>query len=131
MKVSERNIYLYRGDNNKIVITINELTDNSEPFDPSTNPQVPVDISSYTFSMQIRTSTVKHAPLLLDVPSARFVKTDPTNGELTIELIPEDTEDLKLSDDVFDAFYDLQMDTGTQILTVCRGTAFIRRDVTE
>lgn len=132
MQVDVRPIHLYRGDNNKMIFTILELTNPSEPYNPSSNPRVAVDISGWTFRMQVRTSSTMDAPLLIDVSTNdRIVLTDPTEGELTIELIPSDTEDLKLPDDEFDAVYDLEANTGTQIITVSRGPAYIRRDVTQ
>ena len=49
------------------------------------------------------------------------------DGQYTVRIAPEDTEDL----DVGEYFYDLQVSLNSDVFTILRGVLFIEFDVTE
>lgn len=106
-----RSISFVKGDSYAFVVTM-------------TYNGTPLDITGRTYEAMIR-----RIPAADGTPDAQFqaVLTDPVNGELTLYLLPTQTDDLNAT---VKYSWDLQQNNGGVITTLLIGSVTVIQDVT-
>ena len=88
----------------------------------------PMDITGYTFRMQVRESKATSSPILLELTSANGkITTVPLMGEVSLEVSATDTALLSF----LQAFYDLEMVNGTVVTRILEGSCILSKEVTK
>lgn len=132
MHIERKDILIYRGDTTGLSFKVFTLTDLTLPYNPTTNPRIPFNLTGYDLQMQVRNSSALGSRLLIDatIGNGKITVDDALNGEFTVTIPPADTASLSLPEDTYEAHYDVQATASTFVYTLVYGKATIMRDVT-
>jgi len=126
------NIIVPQGTTKVIPFQVTVLTDPLSPFDPQTNPRVPLDLTSASIEMQVRqtynTSTVALTATTLN---GKFTKSDAINGLFELRLLPTDTTDFKFNAAQASYYYDIEVRfSESNIIRIAQGNFVVQREIT-
>lgn len=136
---TQADITIDQGTSVVIPLIFKKLTNQSEPYDPVTNPYVPLNLSGVTIRMQVRKDYDASTTVLSFSSSGdytpRIFITDAANGYAEIRILPADTSytggvGVKISGETFEGVYDVEVDDGTTVIRAFQGTFTITREVT-
>lgn len=127
-----KDITVDQGASHVEVFTIEVLTDPQLPFDASTNPYIPLDLSFASIMMQVRQSyTTSSVILTATDTNGRMVKTDPVNGTFELRVGPDDLELVKGNTGEINYLYDILIDLSPgNIIKVAEGNFIVVRKIT-
>lgn len=99
-----------RGQSIRVIFSLERLTIDSLPYDATTNPYIPVDLTGSTAAMEWRTTASSPVVVLLaSTSNSKLTITDPTSGEINLILVPSDTANLRFKDESVEYGYDLEI----------------------
>lgn len=127
-------ITVYQGKTYVEQFTCQVLTDPALPYNATTNPWIPLDLTTYDVRMQVR-ATYDGAAVKLSAlstgASPKFVK-DNSGGIITLTLLPTDTSTIVFTGEQASYVYDIELvhQTYGTVLLLSFGAFNINREVT-
>ena len=128
-----KDITVTQGTTHVETFTIEQLTHSTLPFDPSTNPYIPVDLTGANFAMMVRptynSSIVVYTATTLN--GAFVTAVDPTTGIVTLKINPTDLNNVKFNSASISYPYNIIMSLSSSFdIEVCSGNFIINRGLT-
>ena len=80
----KKNIYIDQGADHTEIFNLEILTDQTKPYDPTTNPYIPLDLSTFSAKMEIKQTYDSTALLTLTDTSGITLS---SNGIVTIDIL--------------------------------------------
>ena len=132
MATITKDITVTQGATHSEIFTIEQLTHPTLPFDSSTNPYIPVDLSTASIALQVRptynSSIVSYTATTLN---GAIVLTDPINGIFTLTVGPNDLSTIKFNSSSVSYPYNIIITfTSANAIEVCAGNFVINRGIT-
>lgn len=108
------------------------LTNPSLPFNESTNPRIPLDLSSAEIQGQVRPSyNSSSAVLTMTEANGMFVRTDATGGLFELRLTPDSTIDIRINGPVANFYYDIEAKfSADNIVRMVGGRFILSKEIT-
>ena len=127
-----KDITVNQGANHVEVFTIEVLTNDTLPFDATTNPYIPLDLTVATIQMQVRQSYNTSTVILTATDlNGRIVKTDSVNGTFELRIAPDDLDLVKGNSSEVHYLYDLMISlSASNTIKVAEGTFTVIRQIT-
>jgi hypothetical protein len=127
-----KDITVDQGVTHTEIFTIEVLSNQTLPYDPLTNPYVPLNLTTASVQMQVR-QTYNSSTVILTATdlNGKFVKTDAANGVVTLTIAPADTSSVSFNSASASYPYDIQVVfTTTNVLKIASGMFIINREIT-
>lgn len=121
-----------QGTNVKINYTVKRLTDPDLPYNVTTNPYIPINLTDNTISMMARSSYDSAVSLLTaTTDNNKFTITSAINGTFALNLVPADTSNIIVRGESIDLVYDIELKDAANVVTrAFQGTLTVNREVT-
>jgi hypothetical protein len=127
-----KDITVAQGANHVEVFTIEVLTNNTLPFDATTNPYIPLDLTVATIQMQVRQSYNTSSVIMTATDlNGRIVKTDAPNGTFELRISPTDLDLVKGNSSEVHYLYDMMISlSASNTIKVADGAFTVIRQIT-
>jgi len=113
------------------VFQLNVLTHQTLPFNASTNPYIPFDLTGCTFNMMVRPDYDSPVKLTASSGNGKIVCAAPTTGIFSLNLSPADTTGIRFTGDSASYVYDIEVtDQSGNVSRPVQGAFNISREVT-
>jgi len=126
-----QDINIDQGANHKETFVIQTLTNQTLPYNATTNPYIALDLTGYTVRMQVRSSYDAGAVALLATNSNGKFTVVPLTGTITLTVLPADTTAILFKGESADYVYDIEVQDGSgNVIRPVQGAFVISREVT-
>ena len=121
-----------QGTTKVLPFKVTVLTDPTLPFNETTNPRIPLDLTTAAIQCQVRaTYNTTNVILTITDQNGRFVKTNASAGEFEMRLLPADTTEIKFNGSEIGYFYDIEAHfSTTNVIRIAQGSFIISREIT-
>lgn len=125
-------ITMPQGVTKVIPFKVTVLTDPTLPFDQTTNPRIPLDLTTAALQCQLRqTYNTSNALLTITDQNGKFVKTNAAAGEFEMRLVPADTNEFRFGGESVSYLYDIEAKfSANNIIRIAQGSFIIGREIT-
>ena len=127
-----KDITVAQGASHVEVFTLEVLTDPNAPFDATTNPYIPLDLTVASIQMQVRqTYSTSTVALTATDLNGKIVKTDATNGTFELRIGPTDLNLISFNGPHINYLYDMNvLLSASNAIKVASGNFVIQRGIT-
>lgn len=125
-------ITMPQGVTKVIPFKVTVLTDPTLPFDQTTNPRIPLDLTTAALQCQVRqTYNTSNELLTITDQNGKFVKTNAAGGEFEMRLVPSDTNEFRFGGESFSYLYDIEAKfSENNVIRIAQGSFIISREIT-
>jgi len=110
---------------------LNVLTNQTLPYNATTNPYTPLDLTGCTFSMMVRIDYDQRDVLDASTANGKIVVDTPSSGIFRLVLAPADTTAINFLGDTANYVYDIELtDASGNVSRPVKGAFNISREVT-
>lgn len=122
-----------QGSTDEFIFTLSVLTDPSLPYNASTNPYIPLNLTDYDVDMQVRATFDSTAPILTFSSTGvnPAIVITPLTGEIALTVKDTVTTAVVFKGESVSYYYDMEIvDVGGRRKRVVQGSFDINREVT-